>query len=71
MLLMTKVRKDKGWSQSSLSHESKVHVTTVSAIERGRLIPWPGQRVSIARALDWPEERADELFEEVDDGGRD
>ena len=67
MLLMTKMRKEKGWSQSVLSHKSGVHVSTISNIERGRLSPWPGQRASLARAFEWPEERTDELFEGVGD----
>jgi len=66
VLLMTKIRKQKGWSQSVLSHRSGVHVSTISNIERGRLNPWPGQRTNIARALEWPEDRADELFEVLD-----
>ena len=57
MLLMTKIRKEKGWSQSVLSHKSGVHVSTISNIERGRLSPWPGQRASLARAFEWPEDR--------------
>ena len=67
MLLMTKIRKEKGWSQSVLSRESGVHVSTISNIERGRLSPWPGQRTKLARALEWPEDRSDELFEAVND----
>ena len=67
MLLMTKIRKQNGWSQSVLSHRSGVHVSTISNIERGRLNPWPGQRSSLARAFDWPEDRTDDLFEAVSD----
>ena len=66
MLLMTKIRKEKGWSQSVLSRESGVHVSTISNIERGRLSPWPGQRSALARAFGWPLERSDDLFEAVD-----
>jgi transcriptional regulator with XRE-family HTH domain len=66
LLLMTKIRKQNGWSQSVLSHRSGVHVSTISNVERGRLSPWPGQRAKIALALEWPEDRADELFEVVD-----
>jgi len=69
MLLVTRIRKQNGWSQSVLSHRSGVHVSTISNIERGRLIPWPGQRARIAQAVGWPADRADELFEEVQDAG--
>lgn len=64
---MTRIRKQNGWSQSVLSHRSGVHVSTISNVERGRLSPWPGQRARLARALGWPEDRADELFEAVGD----
>jgi ribosome-binding protein aMBF1 (putative translation factor) len=70
MLLLMKLRKERGWSQSALSRASLIHTSTVCAIERGRLIAYPAQRAKLARALDWPAKRADELFEEVDDGGR-
>lgn len=66
MLVLTKKRKDLGWSQSELSRRAGMHVSSMCAIERGRLIAWPGQRRSIAEALDWPLDRADELFEEID-----
>lgn len=51
MLRLSKVRIALGWSQSRLSRESGVHTSTVSAIERGRLNPWPGQLARIAEAL--------------------
>ena len=38
------------------------------AIEGGHMNAYPSQRVKIAHALDWPEERADELFEEAQNG---
>ena len=66
MLLMTKLRKAKELSQSALSRESNLHVSTVNAIESGRLSPWPGQRIKIAQALGHPVEDADALFEEAD-----
>ena len=64
---MTKIRRENGWSQSVLSRRSGVHVSTISNVGRGRLSPWPGQRAKLARALGWPEDRADELFEAVGD----
>lgn len=63
MLRMKQIRKEQGLSQSGLSKLSGVHVSTISNIETGRLSPWPGQRLSIAHALGWPEDRADQLFE--------
>jgi transcriptional regulator with XRE-family HTH domain len=71
MLLLVKLRKKKGWSQAALSRASLMSASTVCAIEGGHMNAYPAQRIKIARALDWPEERAAELFEEVDDGERD
>ncbi len=65
MLLLVKLRKQKGWSQAALSRVALMHTSTVCAIEGGHMSAYPTQRIKLARALDWPEERADELFEEV------
>jgi len=59
-------RKARGISQSALARAATMHLSSVSAIETGRLLPWPGQKAKLAEALDWPAERADELFEEVE-----
>lgn len=65
MLVLEKLRRERGWSQAALSRASLMHTSTVCAIERGRLIAYPAQRAKLARALEWPAARADELFEEV------
>jgi DNA-binding XRE family transcriptional regulator len=65
MMRMVKVRKVLGLSQSGLARVAEMHVSSLCAIETGRMKPWPGQSAKIARALDWPLERAGELFEEV------
>ena len=70
MLLLVKLRKEKGWSQAALSRACLMSASTVCAIEGGHMNAYPAQRVKIAHALDWPADRADELFEEVGDGGR-
>jgi len=67
MLRVVEVRKQRGLSQSALAREATMHVSSVSAIETGRMAPWPGQARKIAEVLSWPAERAAELFEEVED----
>jgi hypothetical protein len=43
-----------------------MHLSSVAQIESGRLRPFPGQVRKLAVALEWPADRADELFEDVD-----
>lgn len=66
MKVMTRRRQALGWSQSRLSHATGIHASTISSIERGRLLPWPSQATRIARALGVPEDAAGELFEECE-----
>lgn len=70
MLRLTRIRTALGWSQSRLSRESGVHSSTVSAIERRRLNPWPGQLQRLAAALSFDGDPA-KLLEEVSDGAAD
>lgn len=65
MIRIVKERKVRGLTQSALARVAEMHVSSMCAIETGRLKPWPGQAAKIAAALDWPQERAGELFEEV------
>lgn len=60
-------RKELGLSQSALARAAEMHLSSVSAIETGRLQPWPGQARKLAEALGWPVERAAELFDEADE----
>lgn len=48
---ITQYRKTLRWSQAELSRRSGVHTSTISHIERGRMIPYPSQLERIARAL--------------------
>ena len=64
LIRLTEIRQSLGWSQSRLSRESGVHSSTVSAIERGRLNPWPGQLHRIAEALSYSGDPAG-LLDEV------
>jgi len=61
---MNKVRKyreTKGLSQVELSRLSMVAAPNLSAIERGRLVPWPKAKKRLAKALRCSES---ELFPE-------
>lgn len=60
-------RKKRGWSQCQLAMEARVHPSVISRLERGVWPPYTGWRLRIARALGWPPEQADELFEEVNE----
>ena len=67
MIRIVKERKVRGLTQSGLARIAEIHVSSMCAIETGRLKPWPGQVAKLAGVLNWPQERADELFEEVDE----
>jgi transcriptional regulator with XRE-family HTH domain len=59
-------RRKQKLSQSSLSRLAGMHATTVGQIEKGYIgKPYPSQLMKLARALNWPVERAEELLEEV------
>lgn len=63
MKLMTELRKEQGLSMSALAREAEMHVSSISQIEGGRLMPYPGQVAKIAAALNWEGNPA-ELFQE-------
>ena len=66
MLLIEKLRTDNKLSQSEIARRAVMHVSTVNSIERGRLIPWPGQiekLKGIMLALGW--DGVSDLFSEV------
>ena len=65
MIRIVKERKVRGLTQSGLARAAEMHVSSMCAIETGRLKPWPGQAAKLAFVLEWPLDRADELFEEV------
>jgi ribosome-binding protein aMBF1 (putative translation factor) len=67
MLLLENERKGLGLSQSKLAQRADMHPSSVCAIERGRLVPFPTQREKLVQALraeGW-EGDAEALFEEV------
>lgn len=49
---VTRRRKALGLSMSKLSHESGLHLSTISAIENGRLVPYPSQAEKLRAAFE-------------------
>lgn len=45
------LREAKGWSRSELARQARMDAGDVSKIERGILVPYPGQVMKIAWAL--------------------
>lgn len=52
---LTSAREQKGWSQAELARRSGLHPSTISLLESGRLVPYPGQLTKLALALGVPE----------------
>lgn len=48
---ITEKRERLGLSKSAFGRESGLHVSTISQIESGRLIPYPGQMKKIVKAF--------------------
>jgi transcriptional regulator with XRE-family HTH domain len=65
MLRLQLERQRQGLSQQKLGFRAEISPATISRIESGKIYPYPGWRKRLAKVLGWPEERADELFEEV------
>ena len=66
MLKMTAVRREKELSMSALARKAEMHVSSISQIEHGRLVPYLVQKEKIAGALDWTGD-IDDLFENVEE----
>ena len=64
---VTDLREAHGMSQAQLAAKAKLHPSTVSAIESGRLEPYPIQARKLARALHWQGD-IDDLFKEDNNG---
>ena len=54
---ITSKREELGLSKSAFGREADLHVSTVSQIESGRLIPYPGQMRKIVAAFNRLEKR--------------
>ena len=49
---ITMRREGLGLSKSAFGREARLHVSTISQIESGRLIPYPGQMRKIVETFD-------------------
>lgn len=58
--------KERGITQAALASRAGMNRVTVNKILRGRERAWPKWRDAMAEVLDWPVDRAAELFEEVE-----
>lgn len=63
MLLLTKVREDKGLSKSALARKAELNATTICNIENGYTIAREKEKSKIALALGWEDAAKDILFE--------
>lgn len=68
MKLIEQVMAERGISQTKLADASGVNRVTVNRILHGKEQAWPKWRDAMAAALDWPLDRASELFAEVEEG---
>jgi len=62
LLKLRKIRKEKGWSLTDVTVKTGIPEPTLSALEGGKLHPYPGYKRRLAKALGVPEA---ELFQEV------
>ena len=60
-----KLREALGLSQAKLARLAEMNSNTICAIEKGRLIPYPGQAKKIARVLGVPIDSLAEVREPV------
>ena len=54
-----------GVSQTELAEMTGINRVSINRMLRGKEAPWPKWRDSIAKAINWPADSVDELFEEV------
>ena len=69
MLRMSCERVSLGMSKAQLARAARIDQGLLSKIESGRFRPYLRELRRLADALDWPQDRADELLCEVPDGG--
>jgi transcriptional regulator with XRE-family HTH domain len=51
MLVITKEQKAHKLSQSEIARRAGMHISSLSSIETGRLVPWQGQREKLERVM--------------------
>lgn len=63
VIRLTAERIKRGITQYELAKKTGIHPTDISKVESGRFPTFHGWKIRIAKALNWPVKRADELFE--------
>ena len=63
VIRLTAERIKRGITQYELAKKTGIHPTDISKVESGRFPTFQGWKIRIAKALNWPVKRADELFE--------
>lgn len=53
MLLITRLRTERGLTRTKLGALAEVHPARVGQVENGRVIPYAGELGRLARALGW------------------
>lgn len=66
MLKIDYVLRSRGITQTELARRTGINPSIVSQLVRGERPAFPKWRDAILRELDWPSERASELFEECE-----
>lgn len=65
MLKVEFIAKQQGKTITELSRMTGVTRQNLNAVVLGRIPAYPKYRRAIAQALEWPEDRAEELFQPV------
>ena len=66
MILLTKIRMEKGLSKAKLARLAEIDQASISRIEAGRMIPYPKQLKRIANALHFKKEESEILLQKVE-----
>jgi transcriptional regulator with XRE-family HTH domain len=67
MLRLAVLRTQRGWSQAELARRAGLNNSTLSHIESGRFVPYPGQLAKIARAFGITDANSAPLMEAADE----
>ena len=65
MLTVEVIAKQQGKTKTELARITGITRQNLNAVILGRIPAYPKYKRAIAQALEWPEERAEELFQPV------
>ncbi len=66
MLVLTELRRARGWSRAELARRARMAAADVGKIEAGRLVPYESQLRKLARALRVPQSEAPGLIASIE-----